>query len=203
MPVHWTTLQSFCLSDCPSARVSFCLCVSCPVPPSLLLVRFHPSVDLSSYLCACLFPPVFGLSFCLTHCCLCRVLTGPQNFRREGRKCWERRPLTTWRVQEGSSFSLHVPFFAPRCQPAGDDSHGLVQGPRVGQVGVGQRVEIALDMRPDLGSGSVVRSNPIPSAHWEGLGEFFAAESAVGVLRVLCWGSRDSGIGHEGQGTAN
>ena len=70
----------------------------------------------------------------------------------------------------------------------------------MGQVGVGQRVEIALDMRSDLGSGSVVRSSPIPSAHWEGLGEFFAAESAVGVLRVLCWGSRDSGIRHEGAG---
>lgn len=33
----------------------------------------------------------FGLSFCLTHCRLCRVPTGPQNFRRR-RKCWERRP---------------------------------------------------------------------------------------------------------------
>lgn len=70
-------------------------------------------------------------------------------------------------------------------------------------MGVGQRVEIALDMRSDLESGSVVRSSPIPSAHWEGLGEFSAAERAVGVLQVLCWGSRDSGIRHEGPGTAN
>ena len=70
-------------------------------------------------------------------------------------------------------------------------------------MGVGQRVEIALDMRSDLGSGSVVRSSPVPSAHWEGLGEFSAAERAVAVLRVLCWDSRDSGIRHEGQGTAN
>ena len=70
-------------------------------------------------------------------------------------------------------------------------------------MGVGQRVEIALDMRSDLGSGSVVRSSPVPGAHREGLGEFSAAERAVAVLRVLCWGSRDSGIRHEGQGTAN
>ena len=176
-----------------------CPVICVPVCPSAYPPDSHSS--------ARLFPPVFGLSFCLTHCCplacLCRVLTGPQNFRREGRKCWQRSPLTTWKVEEGRSFSLHVPFFAPRRQPAGMTATAWCRDLGVGQVGVGQRVEIALDMRSDLGSGSVVRSSPIPSAHWEGLGEFFAAESAVGVLRVLCWGSRDSGIGHEGQGTAN
>lgn len=66
------------------------------------------------------------------------------------------------KYREGSSFSLHVPFCTsvPACQ--GMTAMALVQGPRVGQVGVGQRVKIALDMRPDLGSGSVVRSSGNP-----------------------------------------
>lgn len=31
----------------------------------------------------------------------------------------------------------------------------------------------------------------------------FAAKRAVGVMEVLCWGTRDSGVGGKGQGTAN